>query len=205
MFSGIIEELGVLKLKEIIGNSRMVRLVIEAKIPLDELKIGDSIAVNGTCLTLLEVNGREFLTEASPETIALTNLELLSVGDRVNLERAMKASDRFNGHIMSGHVDGKVRRLLVERVKDGAIAWFELSEDFRKYIVSKGSVALNGVSLTVNQILDDRFSVFLIPHTLKETNLLDTSSAWVNLEVDLMGKYIEKFVSNYLVEGLYDQ
>ncbi|OGQ33813.1 MAG: riboflavin synthase subunit alpha [Deltaproteobacteria bacterium RIFCSPHIGHO2_12_FULL_43_9] len=195
MFNGIIECLGTLLSKETTSGSEMLRFIIEADIVKDDIKIGDSIAVNGACLTIIETNNNQFLTEVSPETAQKTNLTLLEAGGRVNLERGIKVGERLNGHIVLGHVDTKIRRLQIERVEDGAILWFELPAEYKRYLIKKGSVALNGVSLTINDIKDERFCVFIIPHTIRNTNLLDDSSKLVNLEVDVIGKYIEQFVA----------
>ena len=221
MFSGIIEDIGIIRSKEPSLGSRMIRFIIETKLNLNDSKIGDSIAVNGACLTLLEsmtsrldIIGNPsgfgnserseesvnmFLTEISPETAQKTNLDKLEVGEVVNLERAMQLSQRVNGHLVSGHIDAVISRVEIESVDDvdgGTILWFELPDEFRKYLIVKGSVSLNGVSLTVNKIEDSKFSVFLIPHTIRYTNLIHDSSKLVNLEVDMIGKFIEQFVKS---------
>lgn len=195
MFSGIIEEIGSIHSIERHEKSKMIRLVVESKLLLGDMKVGESIAVNGACLTLIETDKNKFLTEVSPETAQKTNLGQLVKNERVNLERALQLNQRLNGHMVSGHVDTLIKRLNVETVEDGAILWYELPEDFTRYVIAKGSVALNGVSLTVNSIDKNKFSVFLIPHSIRHTNLLDESLNYVNLEVDMIGKYIEQMVS----------
>lgn len=202
MFSGIIEDMGTLRAKECVRGSKMIRFIIGSNLPLSEVKIGDSIAVNGACLTILETDKNQFLTEVSPETAQKTNLTFIEPGEGLNLERGLKVGERLNGHIVLGHVDSRISRLQIEEVEDGAILWLELPGEFARFVIKKGSVALNGVSLTVNEIEGGKFSVFLIPHTIRNTNLLASSSASVNLEVDMIGKYIEQFTAVTLKERI---
>ena len=197
MFSGITEDIGFVRSSE--KKDAMRVLQIETLLPLEEVSIGESISVNGACLTVTEKTQKLFSVEVSPETEEKTNLRRLTGGSRVNLERALRLSDRLNGHMVSGHVDMIIRRLGFDRIGEGAVVWFELPPSLRRFIVMKGSATLNGVSLTINEIEDDRFSVFLIPHTIRNTNLLDPETEIFNLEVDLVGKYLEQLVGPYLL------
>ncbi len=169
---------------------------IEAGFDLPEPSEGESIAINGVCLTAYDIKGRRFLADVSPETLSRTILGDLVIGDTVNMERALKLSDRLGGHIVSGHVDcvaGVVEKRLVG---DFTLFTFSLPGGFDRYIIEKGSVTINGVSLTVNECQGETFSVSIIPHTLQETTLgkLVVGSK-VNIEVDIIGKYIEKLLS----------
>ncbi len=169
---------------------------IEADFALDDPEEGESIATNGVCLTAYNISGRRFFVDVSPESLSRTNLGDLRVGGVVNLERALRLSDRLGGHMVSGHVDGVSR--VVDRAAKGdfALFSFEVPPGLGRYIIEKGSVALDGVSLTINGCEDRVFSVSIIPHTLEVTTLgsLQKGST-VNLEVDLIGKYVEKLLS----------
>ena len=188
MFTGIVEELGRLE------SLRDGRLRIAATRVIDDVEIGESIAVNGCCLTVVAHGDGWWEADVSDETISRTSLARLSDGDGVNLERAVRASDRLGGHIVQGHVDGvgevvtPVPDLRV-RVPDGLL----------RYLVEKGSVTVDGVSLTVVEALDDGFTVAIIPHTAEVTTLGTRQPGdLVNLEVDVMAKYVERLVSPYL-------
>ena len=194
MFTGIVEDLG-----EVIGLKRKSKDVVftfrVGNIKLSEVVLGDSISVNGTCLTVTSLGKKTFTVDASHETLSITNLGKLKVGKRVNLERALKAGDKLGGHIVNGHVDGvgKVK----SRAKKGESFEFRFSvpKKLSNYIVEKGSVAIDGVSLTVNAVKGNDFIVNIIPYTQVATTFgsLRKGSS-VNIECDIIGKYVEKFV-----------
>ena len=194
MFTGIVEEMGnIVKVEK---GARSSRLVVSGKKIFDDLKLGDSVAVNGVCLTVTSYTSNTFHADVMNETLSRTNLGDLKSGSIVNLERAMIANGRFGGHIVSGHIDGLGVIKNVE--KDDIAVWYTISADKKimKYIIEKGSVAIDGISLTVAKVTDTTFSVSLIPHTAKET-LLGHKKAGdtVNLENDVVGKYIEHFLN----------
>lgn len=193
MFTGIIEEMGTVS--QVKKGEKSSNITIRCKKVLEQTKIGDSIAVNGVCLTATAIGADSFTAFVMAETMNRSILSGLKSGDVVNLERAMAADGRFGGHIVSGHVDakGKVTGISEE---DNAI-WYTIAmpEHIAPYIVEKGSVAINGISLTVAAVSDTDFRVSIIPHTQKETNLslLGTGSE-VNLECDVLGKYVERLL-----------
>ena len=191
MFTGIIEEIGTIK--AIQHGSKSACLTVAAEKVLEDMKIGDSINANGVCLTVVSFNKGAFSADAMPETMRRTNLRDLKPGSKVNLERAMKLNDRLGGHIVSGHIDGtsKIRKIWDE---DNAV-WFTVDTDkpILKYIAEKGSVALDGISLTVARVDDSSFDVSVIPHTLTVTTMLEKKTGdIVNIECDLIAKYLEK-------------
>lgn len=193
MFTGIVAAVGTVRKAELARGGR--RLGIEAgKLGLADVTQGDSIAVNGVCLTVVRLSARGFEVDVSRETLACT--AGFSAGDRVNLEKALRASDRLGGHLVSGHVDGvgTVRR--VARAGDNRVVAVKAPSALAKYIARKGSITVNGVSLTVNAIKGAEFSVNLVPHTLSATNLgaLRAGDA-VNLEVDMVARYLERLNS----------
>lgn len=193
MFTGIIQGLGTVLEKRPAGG--MV-FRFEADFDLSEPQEGESIAVNGACLTARDIQGRRFLADVSPESLSRTNLGGLAVGSKVNLERALRLADRLGGHLVSGHVDTQGR--VEERKAAGDFTLFTLSlePELANYVIEKGSITIDGVSLTVNSCTGSRFSVSIIPHTLAVTTLggLKPGSR-VNLEVDIIGKYVEKLLS----------
>jgi len=193
LFTGIIEEIGVLK--EIKYGEKSSILVIEAKKVLEETKLGDSIAVNGICLTVTALGRNYFTADVMAESLRKTNLKDLKRESLINLERALRLNGRLGGHIVSGHVDGTGVIEAFQR-EDNAV-WVLVRADFSllKYIVNKGSIAIDGVSLTVSYIDDIRFKVSIIPHTGDETILLKKHVGdTVNLECDIIGKYVEKLM-----------
>ncbi|PID76460.1 MAG: riboflavin synthase [Deltaproteobacteria bacterium] len=194
MFTGIVEGTGRLVEKRKAGGGQV--FAIEAGFDLTEPCEGESIAVNGVCLTAYRIKGRRFLADVSPESLARTMLGGLAAGDLVNLERALKVSGRLGGHIVSGHVDCVAAVTGKRPMGNFTIFSFSLPMDFFRYVVEKGSIAINGVSLTVNECSGGSFSVSIIPHTLQETSLggLEIGSQ-VNIEVDIIGKYVEKLLS----------
>ncbi|MCD7826032.1 MAG: riboflavin synthase [Clostridiaceae bacterium] len=193
MFTGIIEEVGVIR--SITRGNKSAVLTVEASKVLDGSKIGDSIAVNGVCLTATSISATQFCADVMPETLRRSSLGSLSRGSLVNLERAMAADGRFGGHIVSGHIDG-TGQIAVCRPEDTAV-WVEIKTppEILKYIVQKGSVAIDGISLTVAALSDTGFAVSLIPHTGSETALLQKKPGdVVNLENDIVGKYVERLL-----------
>lgn len=171
--------------------------LLEADFDLVDPEEGESIAVNGVCLTARDIKGNSFLVDVSPETLSRTGLGELKSGSQVNLERALRLSDRLGGHMVSGHVDTQGR--VEDRRSEGdfTIFTFSLSRSLVKYVIEKGSVAINGVSLTVNSCEGDRFTVSIIPHTLVVTTLGELKPGdSVNIEVDIIGKYVEKLLSD---------
>lgn len=193
MFTGIVEEMGAVKAVErTLAGARFSML---ASTVMDDLGIGDSISVNGACLTVVSRGEREFAVDVSTETLSVTSLGQVSAGAPVNLERAMKLHDRIGGHLVSGHVDGvgAVR----SRRQDGntLILTIEAPKEILRYCVPKGSITVDGISLTINELTDRSFGVAIIPHTAKVTTLgLKQPGATVNLESDLIGKYVERLL-----------
>ena len=190
MFTGIVEEVGVVAK---ISDNGMT--VLATKVT-EDLKLGDSIAVNGTCLTAVSFDRTEFSVDLSPETVRRTSLGRLSVGGPVNLERALLASDRMGGHIVQGHVDGTGRIMSTKRDGDSTIFRIRVPKRLNRYIVEKGFVAVDGISLTVVKIGASSFTLAVIPFTLKNTNLARLSVGdQVNLEADILAKYIESLLA----------
>ncbi|HHB75680.1 MAG TPA: riboflavin synthase [Desulfobulbus sp.] len=194
MFTGIIQGIGKVIEKRPAGGGMIFGL--EAGFDLTDPEEGESIAVNGTCLTAREIQGRRFLVDVSPESLSRTGLGSLEMGSRVNLERALRLSDRLGGHLVSGHVDALGRVEQRQAAGDFTLFTFSLDEGLARYIIEKGSITVNGVSLTVNSCRGNRFSVSIIPHTLSVTTLGDLKIGdRVNLEVDIIGKYVEKLLA----------
>lgn len=193
MFTGIIQGTGRLLEKRSAGGGLAFRL--EADFDLPDPVEGESIAVNGSCLTAYHIENRRFSVDISPESVSRTTLGSLMVGGLVNMERALKLSDRLGGHIVAGHVDCTAQVVEIKEVGDFTLYTFALSEDLSRYVIEKGSIAIDGVSLTVNSCENERFSVSIIPHTMQSTTweLLKKGSE-VNIEVDLIGKYVEKLL-----------
>ena len=194
MFTGIIEGFGTIRSLTRSGDGK--RITLESDFDLDKTKIGDSIAVNGACLTAVKISGRIFEVDVSPETIERSILKTAKSGDRVNLERAVKVGDRLDGHIVSGHIDGIGVVDFVETGSSAIIIKIKAPEKVMKYIIEKGSIAVDGTSLTVNSCDEDSFSLAIIPHT-KGLSKIGSVKAGdeVNLETDVIGKYIEKLIT----------
>lgn len=196
MFSGIIEATGTISsITSMESDSRFV--FDTGKLDLSDMQIGDSIAVNGACLTIIEKTEQSFSADLSGETLALTGFSDLQEGARINLEKAMQLSDRINGHLVSGHVDGLG---VIQSMRDEGRSWrvdIEVPADLSKYIARKGSVTVDGVSLTVNQVEGNIFSVNIIPHTWNETIFSQYQTGTrVNIEVDLIARYLEQMLNN---------
>lgn len=194
MFTGIIEEVGIVR--AVRHGARSAVLQILAQVITADLNIGDSVAVNGVCLTVTQLSPAGFTADVMPETLSRSNLSVLVSGSRVNLERALPAGGRFGGHIVSGHIDG-VGRVKALRRDDNAL-WYEISAapELLRYIVEKGSVAVDGISLTVAWVTSSSFAVSVIPHTAAVTVLTERRVGdGVNLECDIIAKYVEKLVA----------
>ena len=189
MFTGIVEEIGK------VVRAQKEKLTVKCVSVLEGTKIGDSIAVNGVCLTVTELLDDAFVVDVSPETSKVTNLSSLNASNYVNLERAMKADGRFGGHIVAGHVDGLAKIIEIKKSANFYNLKLELDNSLTKYMISKGSVTVNGISLTIASVERTFINIAIIPHTFENTNLMYLKNAdFVNVEVDMVAKYIEKFL-----------
>lgn len=194
MFTGIIEELG--KLKGSKRGAASAQLTITAEKVLEDARIGDSIAVNGVCLTVINLAAQEFTADMMAETLTKTNLGGLHAGDQVNLERALCLGGRLGGHIVSGHIDGVGVITGLEKHDIATLVTIKAPHEVMRYVIKKGSVAIDGISLTVVDCREDSFQVSLIPHTAHATALaLKKVGSTVNLEGDLIGKYVERLIT----------
>ena len=193
MFSGIIADVGLIKKAE--DREGGLRLTVEAEVMgMDDVLIGDSIAVNGVCLTVVKLDGREFTVDVSCETLSCT-VGLAHQGGHVNLEKALRLSDRLGGHLVSGHVDGVGEVVAFNDIGESWRLIVRAPRQLAKYIAVKGSITINGVSLTVNHVAGSEFEVNLIPHTLDVTTLNELKvGASVNLEIDLIARYVERMM-----------
>jgi riboflavin synthase len=195
MFTGLIEDLGTLR--ELRTSADQARLTVATGLPMAELALGESIAVNGVCLTVTTFGDGFFSADVSPETLNRSTLGHLMRGSRVNLERALRLTDRLGGHLVTGHIDGRAR--IIERRQDGN-AWrlrFQAGPAVAELLVAKGSVAIDGISLTVNEVSGETFALAVIPHTLALTTLQERKVGdEVNVETDLIGKYVARFMQN---------
>ncbi len=193
MFTGIVEEMGAITVmnKSLSG----AKLTILASTVMSDLKIGDSVSVNGICLTVVSRSERDFSVEVSPETLSVTTLGGFAVGMPVNLERAMKLNERIGGHLVAGHVDGVGRIRSRQQDANAIVLTIDAPPEILRYCVAKGSITVDGISLTINSISEQGFSVAIIPHTAKVTILgLKQVNDTVNLESDLIGKYVERLL-----------
>ena len=195
MFTGIVEGLGQVKRLTMKGADAV--LEIEAGIHLEEVSLGDSIAVNGACLTVTAKNKNNFQADVSAETLSRTTLKFLQAGHKVNLEKSLRVGGFVGGHFVLGHVDA-TGRILSQTQKSGSlILAVEMNESIARYIVEKGSVAIDGISLTVNKLEKSRFYVNIIPHTAANTTLvMKREGDLVNIETDILGKYVEKLMQS---------
>jgi len=195
VFTGLIEDVGTVA--EVIRMGGKFRLTVAVdRLPTAEIQIGDSIAVNGTCLTVVATQSGSFSADVSPETVARTSLAKIQGRDTVNLERALRLSDRLGGHLVYGHVDGTA--VLEGKREDGNAArmTFRHGRDLSRYLVPKGSVAIDGISLTVNEVFDEGFTIAVIPHTLEKTTLRHRKiGEIVNIEVDIFAKFVERLMT----------
>lgn len=194
MFTGLVEQVGKIESIEIVGEARRVRVGVDESF-LSGAQIGESISVNGTCLTVTDFSSDFFQVEAVEETLRRTTLGKRQVGDCVNLERALRADARLGGHIVQGHVDGVAAIMGVRREGEGWWITFEPPFELMKHIVEKGSICIDGISLTIANVAYSRFSVALIPHTREVTTAGAWEiGSWVNLEVDIIAKYVERLM-----------
>ncbi|MGD1969955.1 MAG: riboflavin synthase [Desulfobacterales bacterium] len=192
MFTGIIEGLGTISGLRPAGQGK--RLSVEADFTLDQTKIGDSIAVNGACLTVINIGAKQFEVDLSPETLATSTFDQARRGDRVNLERALRLSDRIDGHLVSGHIDGTGMIKSKEKQGNAIMVTFTVPEALTRYMIHKGSVAVDGVSLTINACDTNSFAVSIIPYTADITTVgLKQKGDAVNIETDMIGKFVEQF------------
>ncbi len=193
MFTGLIEEIGKIAAVRPLGGGK--RITVECSKIFDGLKIDDSVAINGVCLTVVAISGRRFDAEAVEETMRKTTFSNIRVGSKINLERAARLGDRMGGHLVQGHVDctGKISSVIHETT--GWQLWVTFPREFSKYIISSGSICIDGVSLTVARVERDRFMISIIPHTRSITTLGELKTGGiVNLEFDLIGKYVEQLI-----------
>ncbi|MFQ5328390.1 MAG: riboflavin synthase [Thermodesulfobacteriota bacterium] len=204
MFTGIIQAWGVIKSIEKKGKSG--RIVITTALDLEKVRLGDSIAVDGVCLTVVDIGSGVFTAEMSGETLGLTTLGTLASGSKVNLEEPLTPTARMGGHIVTGHVDGV--GTIVKRQVKGGFAEIEVAvpSELSKQIVKKGSIAVDGISLTVVREWESGFSTTIIPHTMSETTLMEKESgARVNIETDIIAKYVERFTGAYHGSGVTEE
>lgn len=193
MFTGIIESLGTLSGIRPAGRGK--QLVIHSDVALEGMRPGDSIAVNGACLTAVGLSGHRFQADVSPETLSRTTFGVAKIGDRVNLERALRFSDRIDGHLVSGHIDGMGTIQKLSPRDNAVIIAIDVPKALSRYLIEKGSVAVDGISLTINTCRESGFEVSIIPHTAKSTTLPKKRQGDpVNIETDMIGKYVERFL-----------
>ncbi|MBW1892910.1 MAG: riboflavin synthase [Deltaproteobacteria bacterium] len=193
MFTGIIEGLGTITGIQSSGQGSCFSF--NAEFDLGDTKTGDSIAVNGACLTVVKVEGSRFKVDVAPETFSLTNLGHAKVGERVNLERALSLSGRLDGHLVSGHIDGTGTIKSRQNLGNAIIVSFSIPESMTRYMIRKGSVAVDGISLTINDCRSNGFDVSIIPHTASLTTVgFKKVGETVNIETDMIGKYVERFI-----------
>lgn len=193
MFTGLVEEIGVVE--AISKSTKSARITIKATTVLQGTKLGDSICTNGVCLTVTSFSGNKFTVDVMAETMRRSNLNNISIGEEVNLERALRVGDRLGGHMVSGHIDGMGTISNFEKEDNAVWVTIATSEEILKYIVQKGSIAIDGVSLTVAYVDSEVFKVSIIPHTKDMTTLLRKKVGhMVNLECDVIGKYVEKLL-----------
>jgi len=195
MFTGIIEGIGKIVEKRRSSHGDMTISIMPPFYP-EQCKIGESISVDGVCLTVTDIKEDSISMDVSQETMNRSTLSMLNVGDPVNMERALRLSDRLGGHLVLGHVDGVGRIIHREKVKGSWLLRIEAGKEILKYIVEKGSVAVDGISLTVNRVERNFFELNIIPETARKTTLLTKPIEFVNIEVDIIGKYVEKFLNS---------
>ncbi|MPM74327.1 Riboflavin synthase [bioreactor metagenome] len=194
MFTGLVEEIGIVE--SISKSTKSARIAIKASTVLEGVKLGDSICTNGVCLTVTSFGGNRFTVDAMAETMRRSNLSNFQIGEEVNLERALRVGDRLGGHIVTGHIDGMGTISSYEKEDNAVWITISASKEILKYIVQKGSIAIDGVSLTVAYVDDSLLKVSIIPHTKDATTLIRKKvGIEVNLECDVVSKYIEKLIS----------
>ena len=191
MFTGIIEEIGVIKGKRSKGNG--FEIIVSGNKVFDDLKVGDSIAVNGVCLTVEKIEGENFYVSISLQTKRETNLGEIKVGEYVNLERALKIGDRIGGHFLTGHIDFKTKISSLKREGEFYLMKIKIPDEYRKYMIKRGSISVDGISLTIAEIFKDEVIIYLIPYTVENTNLkYKKTGSYVNVEIDIFAKYLVK-------------
>ncbi|MBI3928080.1 MAG: riboflavin synthase [Armatimonadetes bacterium] len=201
MFTGLVEEVG--RLRSLERSGKAARLSVEAQLVSQDARIGDSIAVNGCCLTVVAQQGPVLSFEAVPETVERTSLKRSREGEGVNLERSLAVGQRLGGHFVQGHIDGTAVLRKVEPRENARFLTLELEAPLLRYVVPKGSIALEGISLTVVDVLPAAFTVWIIPHTYSHTNLSDKRPGdLVNVETDILARYVERLLRGRLPEGL---
>lgn len=189
MFTGLVEDIGVVKAMQ--SDRDSMKITVQSAMIAEDVRLGDSIAVNGVCLTVTHFTEQQLTMDVMPETVKATNLQQLALGDSVNLERAMPANGRFGGHFVAGHVDGVGKILRIRPVANAVYMDIEMSEELTSFCIPKGSITIDGTSLTLFHVEANRVTISLIPHTYKETVLgMKRVGAIVNIETDLVGKYI---------------
>lgn len=195
MFTGIVEEIGTVKsLKK---GQKSAEIIVQCNVICEDLKLGDSVATNGVCLTVTSLDSTYFSADIMFETLKKTNLGELRIGSTVNLERAMGIDSRFGGHIVSGHIDGVGKIVSIKKEEIAFVYTVRTQENLLRYVIEKGSIAIDGISLTVVSVDKFTFTVSIIPHTAKETILSQKKEGdTVNLEMDVVGKYVEKLISS---------
>lgn len=194
MFTGIIEEIGTVK--EFSKGADNALIIVECKKVLENTEIGDSIAINGVCQTVIKIDKNSFSAQVSSETLNVTTFSKLKTGAKVNLERALTLNSRLGGHIVNGHIDGLAKVKNIQKQSEFYNLNFEIEKNLEKYIAKKGSITINGISLTIAETTSNEFSVAIIPHTFENTNLNYLKIGdFVNIEVDILAKYVENFLS----------
>ena len=197
MFTGLIEGTGVITSLEVKREGALIE--VKTSFPLNNTKVGDSIAVDGVCLTAVKVDTHSFSAEISPETLSKTTFRYKKIGDVVNLERALRLGDRLGGHLVSGHVDGIGKISAIVKLEKFFQFEVEVPKDLSKYLVKKGSIAIDGISLTINDLTKNTVKLMIIPHTYNVTNLSKKSPGdLVNIEVDMIAKMVYQWISPYL-------
>ncbi|MCM8766649.1 MAG: riboflavin synthase [Candidatus Omnitrophica bacterium] len=191
MFTGIIEEVGKIKGKRNKGEG--LEILIEGEKIFDDLKVGDSISVNGVCLTVEKIENKKFSISISPQTKKQTNLGEIKIGEYVNLERALKIGDRIGGHFLTGHIDFKTKIKTLTKQGEFFLMKLEVLEEYRKYLVKRGSIGVDGISLTIAEIENNNVLIYLIPYTIENTNLKYRKTGdFVNIEIDIFARYLVK-------------
>ncbi len=195
MFTGLIEEIGTIR--GVQGQSNAISLTIQADYICPDLAVGDSIAINGVCLTVTLIQRPKFSVDAVEETVSRSSLRNLKVGSRVNLERALRLSDRLGGHLVTGHVDATGQVIAVTPKPNSRLITVRLDRKLMSYLIEKGSIAIDGVSLTIAELSDSTFTVSIIPETWKRTTMNEyRPGRLINIEVDLIGKYVERLIKS---------
>ncbi|BAU23167.1 riboflavin synthase subunit alpha [Caldimicrobium thiodismutans] len=197
MFTGLIEGKGIIR--RLVPQGQGFLIEIESEFSLGDTQIGDSIAVDGICLTATKVLEKKFTAQVSPETIARTTLKIKKAGDEVNLERALKLGASIGGHLVSGHVDATGKIINISKVGDYYLFEIEIPQELSPYLIPKGSIAVDGISLTINEVSSNKFALMIIPHTYKVTTLSSKKIGdFVNLEVDMIAKMVYQWAKPYL-------